>query len=436
MTAVVAGISIIGYLLALFKFKKQWTTQQMILLFIYLIGLTATSLMDVVLPIYFIFSFLPFIPGLRKISRTTFLLAVYFGIYLLLGLTFQDKVASIVTFVAKSWQFLIFFIVYDCQREIQDDSSKGQIVAAVIVESLLGLYLLGNSTRMDANGMVRLVSGAQPISGNIAVVMLPLSVYLYFKHRDDAKYSFRIILLSLIFLVWIILSGTRGYTLMYVMTMFFVFYDYLINHRGRNETMARNRAFVGIILFVVAVSVILLAPSIVERLNSILRIGSSVGIRTYENAAEIQFFKKAPWHVQIFGIGIGGTAGKYEAFRDAIGVQASLGMWNLRHYLNDAGNLYHNLFADILLNFGVIGIVVIVIVNVAIWRRVTFCCSSNIMLRRTFHLYQLSFLWMNYYRWSGDCGIAEMIMFALVLRYVSGGYLENEPGIERDRSYL
>ena len=374
--------------------------------------------------------------GLRKISRTTFLLAVYFGIYLLLGLTFQDKVASIVTFVAKSWQFLIFFIVYDCQREIQDDSSKGQIVAAVIVESLLGLYLLGNSTRMDANGMVRLVSGAQPISGNIAVVMLPLSVYLYFKHRDDAKYSFRIILLSLIFLVWIILSGTRGYTLMYVMTMFFVFYDYLINHRGRNETMARNRAFVGIILFVVAVSVILLAPSIVERLNSILRIGSSVGIRTYENAAEIQFFKKAPWHVQIFGIGIGGTAGKYEAFRDAIGVQASLGMWNLRHYLNDAGNLYHNLFADILLNFGVIGIVVIVIVNVAIWRRVTFCCSSNIMLRRTFHLYQLSFLWMNYYRWSGDCGIAEMIMFALVLRYVSGGYLENEPGIERDRSYL
>ena len=223
---------------------------------------------------------------------------------------------------------------------------------------------------------------------------------------------------------------------MYVMTMFFVFYDYLINHRGRNETMARNRAFVGIILFVVAVSVILLAPSIVERLNSILRIGSSVGIRTYENAAEIQFFKKAPWHVQIFGIGIGGTAGKYEAFRDAIGVQASLGMWNLRHYLNDAGNLYHNLFADILLNFGVIGIVVIVIVNVAIWRRVTFCCSSNIMLRRTFHLYQLSFLWMNYYRWSGDCGIAEMIMFALVLRYVSGGYLENEPGIERDRSYL
>ena len=296
--------------------------------------------------------------------------------------------------------------------------------------------MLGNSTRMDANGMVRLVSGAQPISGNIAVVMLPLSVYLYFKHRDDAKYSFRIILLSLIFLVWIILSGTRGYTLMYVMTMFFVFYDYLINHRGRNETMARNRAFVGIILFVVAVSVILLAPSIVERLNSILRIGSSVGIRTYENAAEIQFFKKAPWHVQIFGIGIGGTAGKYEAFRDAIGVQASLGMWNLRHYLNDAGNLYHNLFADILLNFGVIGIVVIVIVNVAIWRRVTFCCSSNIMLRRTFHLYQLSFLWMNYYRWSGDCGIAEMIMFALVLRYVSGGYLENEPGIERDRSYL
>lgn len=435
MTVGIAGISILGYIFALFKFRRRWTTQQLVLLFIYLVGLTATSLMDVVLPIYFIFAFLPFIAGLRKISKTTFLLCVYFGLYLLLGLLFQDKVATIVTFVAKSWQFLIFFIVYDCQTEMNDDSSKGQIIAAVIIESLLGLYLLSTSTRMDANGMVRLVSGAQPISGNIAVVTLPLSVYLYFKHRDDSKYSLRIIGLNLIFLIWIVLSGTRGYTLMYVMTMFFVFYDYLLNHRGRDETTRKNRLFLGTILFIIAAVVILLAPSVMERLNSILRIGSSVGIRTYENAAEIQFFKNAPWYVQVFGIGMGGTAGKYQEFRDAISVQVSQGMWNQKHYLNDAGNLFHNLFADILLNFGVIGIVVIIVANVAIWRRVTYCCISNVILRRTFHLYQLSFLLMNYYRWSGDCGIAEMIMFALALRLVSGGG-ENEPGIECDRAYL
>ena len=106
---------------------------------------------------------------------------------------------------------------------------------------------------------------------------------------------------------------------MYVMTMFFVFYDYLLNHRGRDETTRKNRLFLGTMLFIIAAVVILLAPSVMERLNSILRIGSSVGIRTYENAAEIQFFKNAPWYVQVFGIGMGGTAGKYQEFRGGFG---------------------------------------------------------------------------------------------------------------------
>lgn len=42
------------------------------------------------------------------------------------------------------------------------------------------------------------------------------------------------------------------------------------------------------------------------------------------------------------------------------------------------------------------------------------------------HLFQLSFLLMNYYRWSAVCGIAEMIIFALTLKVLKSGNINND----------
>ena len=73
-------------------------------------------------------------------------------------------------------------------------------------------------------------------------------------------------------------------------------------------------------------------PAIFEKLESILRLKSDVGIRTFENAAVIEFIKTTSIPVTLFGIGLGGKAGNYPEMRSALYEQFSRGMWNEAHY--------------------------------------------------------------------------------------------------------
>ena len=75
---------------------------------------------------------------------------------------------------------------------------------------------------------------------------------------------------------------------------------------------------------------------------------------------------------------------------------------------------------------GVMGIIVLVCINIEIWKRITNSCGKELWIRRIMHLFQLSFLLMNYYRWSAVCGIAEMIIFALTLKVLKSGNINND----------
>ena len=130
-------------------------------------------------------------------------------------------------------------------------------------------------------------------------------------------------------------------------------------------------------------------------------------------------FLNAPWNVKIFGIGLGGTAGTYNAFSSAILKQVSRGMWNKNSYFYGSGAPFHNLFANLLLNLGVIGVIVVIIAEVYIWNIIFRVCKKNSKIKWIFHLYQISFLLMNYFRWSASCGIAETIAFSLTLKLLA-----------------
>lgn len=101
MEIAIAVISLIAYIMSLFCFRKKPITQQLTFLYIYLTGLTITSHMTVLLPIYFLFSFFPFIKGISKISKTIFFLFFYVSIYLIIGLFVQDFFATATAFIAK-----------------------------------------------------------------------------------------------------------------------------------------------------------------------------------------------------------------------------------------------------------------------------------------------------------------------------------------------
>ena len=416
MIVTVSVVSIIAYGAALVAFHKRWLQQQIAFLIIYLAGLTIIGELDVLLPIYFIVSLLPFLGYIRKLSIPTVLILIYFCLYLIYGLVCQDVTGTIVTFVAKMWQFVVFFVVYDADIPMSDTDDCGKLIwMAVITETLLGFYLLATSTNVDANGLIRLVSNAQPITGNISTVVLPISVYYYLVNRTNARKTGWLLIANAIMLIWIVLSGTRGYTLEFAATMILVFYDYFTN-RKVEKTSHLNRMVTIVMLGMGAVLCVVVIPGILEKLESVLRLKSSVGIRTYENAAVQEFMHNAPLATLLFGIGLGGQGGSYEAMKVALYRQRSLGMWNVDHYLNASGALFHNLYANILMCLGLFGAIVMILINISIWRRVTYSCRNHIWIRRIMHLFQLSFLLMNYYRWSAVCGICEMIIFALILK--------------------
>ena len=424
----VVAVSVVAYAVSLLKFRKCQLLQKLVFLYIFIVGVTFLGKLDVLLPIYFFVSTCPFITKVRKISKITLFICAWFGIYLVFGLIFQDPVATITSFVAKYWQIIIFFIVIDTPLKSKTIVTYNQLQVSLLIETILAIYLLLTNSKVEENGLVRLVSNAQPITGNIAITVLPISVYLYFKYKNDSKIETKIIFTEMIFFVWIVLSGTRGYTLMFAGTMFIVFYDYWICNQ-KNKPKAYNRFAIIFLMGFAALVFIVVTPEILNRIISILRLEDSTGIRSYENAAEWEFFLNAPWNVKIFGIGLGGTAGTYNAFSSAILKQVSRGMWNKNSYLYGSGAPFHNLFANLLLNLGVIGVIVVIIAEVYIWNIIFRVCKKNSKIKWIFHLYQISFLLMNYFRWSASCGIAETIAFSLTLKL-----LAKEPTVTEEKN--
>ena len=94
MTAVVSAVSFIAYAVSLIKFRGKWIQQQIVFLVIYLIGLTLVGELDVLLPIYFVVSLIPFLSHIRRISFFTGVVSLYFGLYLVYGLANQNAVGT------------------------------------------------------------------------------------------------------------------------------------------------------------------------------------------------------------------------------------------------------------------------------------------------------------------------------------------------------
>lgn len=417
MVLPVVGLSTIAYVFFLFKLRYKWIQQQVAFLAVFLFGLTIIGELDILLPLFFLASLVPFITKIRTISMSTGMLGVYLGLYVVYGLINQDFSGTLVSFIAKTWQFLVFFIVWDADIELADDDYKKTIMLSLLIETILGIYLLINATTPGAAGLVRLVSNAQPITGNISTVVLPITVYYYLRNRANPSKTRVLLWVNIGMLIWIVLSGTRGYTLEYAATLVVIFYDYFTNSRVGGATQ-RTRIMTITALGIIGIVLIFVVPSVFEKLTSVLRLGSSVGIRTFENDATWDFFIHSPIHTELFGIGLGGKPSDYIEMQDALSRQFSIGMWNSKHYLYDSGALFHNLFANILVLLGVLGIAVVLWALFIIWKRITNTCYQDGIARKSYHLFLLSFILMNYYRWSAVCGISEMIILALILKKI------------------
>jgi hypothetical protein len=412
----ISAASTIIYLFEYIIFRKNIILFEIVCLVTYLIFLTAELHMTFLLPAYFAVALLPILKRVRRVSYKTLFLSLYIAIYILIGFFFQDPIATSISFISKIAQFYIFFYAIESSIEQTKVIDKKVLYIALISETILSIYLLLGAGSAQANGLIRLVAGAQPITGNISIAVLPIIAYLYTNNSQLKKSNNVLIAISLILFIWTILSGTRGYILLFLLCMCPIYYDYAMSF----YTDKKNKLAYKLMLIIIIISIILLTaliiPGIYEKIGSLLRLQDSIGIRIYENLAELEFYKNSSINIILFGIGIGGQAGTYPEFIVAISKQFGQGMWNQSHYLYDSGALFHNLYANILMMQGILGIIILVYILLRIWNMIGIYCNRNVILVSSLRLYWIGFLMMNYYRWSASCGIGEMIILAIILK--------------------
>ena len=413
--AVIAA-SIIAYCICLFLFRKNMIVQQLMFFLVYIVSVTYLQSLDVALPIYFVFSLIPFVSGVRIIDRWTFILICALGVYLIYGMLFQNTQRAIIMFVSRCWQFLFFFIVINSKKIIKEDLNFALIIKiAFIVETVLAAYIF--VSKRGLYDVIRLTAGAQPITGNTSVVILPILVFLFYMRNRTPKAQTRILIMAFLFALWVALSGTRGYEFVFVITLVWLIRDYITTSSNIKNSLYRFLFF--ILLTVLLIGILFVLPEYLEKILAVLRLNkTSIGIRTYENAAAVEFMLNAPIPVKLFGVGIGGHLGSYPEFQEAISKQFALGMWNRSHYLNDSGSLFHSLYMNIMCNMGLVGLIVLVISVIKILQTIS-ASTNDKKLSFVMKMFFLGILFMNNFRWSTDCGIAIMGIFALILKVLN-----------------
>jgi len=413
---IIAISSIAVYSIILLMFKNKPIVQQLLLYIVYIVSATYFQGLDIALPIYFVVSFIPFIRGGSKVERLTFIAACILGIYLIMGVFFQNASRAITMFISRCWQFLFFFIVLNNRKKIDKTELNYNAILylSFVLESILAMYLF--LTKRNIYSVVRLTAGAQPITGNTAVAVIPIMIFGLFVSRTTKEQN-KTIFAAFLLAIWVALSGTRGYELVYALVLVWLIWIYIF--RLSKFDQFRNRLFMFLGLSIIAIGILIIVPQYMDKVVTLLRLNKkSIGIRTYENAAAEEFFLNASILTKLFGVGIGGQLGHYSEFRDALSKQFALGMWNKAHYLYDSGSLFHNLYMNILCNMGIVGIITIVALVVGSWKKIN-TLVSNKYLNLSFKVFLIGILVMNYFRWSTDCGIAIMAILALIIKKIN-----------------
>lgn len=416
MTAV--AVICIGSLMA-FSLRRNFAAYQFVLLASFVVALTISGELLDTFPLYALASIVPLVFVKKRYSPLAILYILAMAIYCLAGVLFQHPYAAVTVFLSRSLQFIAFFIVLENVKARKPPTHAIRIVAAaVVVESVVGVYLRLTG-EADLYGHIRLVSNAQPITGNIAVFVMPLVGWLYYRGGLSSGARLGLLSLSTVLLFWVILSGTRGYILLFGGCYAILVVDALLDKSG-----GKNWGKAGLfVLFAMLATVVFLCGVYQERavlaVEEILGTNVSLGVRGQENQVEALFFAGAPLVTKILGIGTGGAWADYPSYVAAVQEVFGDEPWALSSYGGKVGTAFHNYYADTLGLEGVLGIALLVGVVVSMLHVVWSTTQAGEGGRRRrlcifLTAYVALFFLMLYYRWSADCGVGELIMLAYV----------------------
>lgn len=388
--------------------RKNWARYELGILFVFLLFVVVTRKLDIALPVLFVLTVLPHARRSFRAGPATLMIILITTFYLVQGIIFNNAKAAITDYVSRICQFVLFLLILESTDIRLDGSNTRLIRAAVIAETLVdaALLLLGRSED------IRLISGNQPVGGNIAIAVLPLILYAFFTEPGNAG---RIIRYWGILTAWVFLSGTRGYIVLWFMGSLPVLLDYVRSGKGITGHTYNYRMVFFLLFIVLTAAMVLLSDSLAQWIERTLRLTGSTGTRKGESRMAGVFFHETTDLYRIFG----GGYGRY--LRSIPGVErayyatlSSWSAWGYAHYVDHYGSAFHNYYNNMLLLMGVLGLLMVLAVFVIGCRSVVQLKTEK-SLKAALLMYWIGFFVMLYFRWSCSCGLAELPMLAVII---------------------
>lgn len=384
---------------------------------LYFLSYLCAGSFDLSLSLYAVF-LIAGIGKLQKISLGGIITGILICLYAGVGIMYQDAYMTLATVVTR----YTYIIIYICMifsekikrtKKVSADDYRYMVRSGLLTEMLIVIVVW----MKDGIG-ARVVTNHQPIGGGI---VLGISLVVGICYRQHLFRAGEMLLYDGISMILIILSGTRGYMIIFAMIMAVTMIVYFMDIPDHGNRMLQR---IGVIFFVAAIVILWICIfDHGKTFELILRLDESLGYRENENLYVKELMKRIPWYREWFGWGFGrSAAGTKEAL-----TAAGLASWNRRYMFGKLlqRTIFHNYWYTILFKQGISGLIVMILFYARMVKRI--CQDIKDRWIRYFLLMMaVGTVILLTFRITATCSMLEMLLVAYFIRQMEEDNGEGE----------
>ena len=257
---------------------------------LYFLSYLCAGSFDLSLSLYAVF-LIAGIGKLQKISLGGIITGILICLYAGVGIMYQDAYMTLATVVTR----YTYIIIYICMifsekikrtKKVSADDYRYMVRSGLLTEMLIVIVVW----MKDGIG-ARVVTNHQPIGGGI---VLGISLVVGICYRQHLFRAGEMLLYDGISMILIILSGTRGYMIIFAMIMAVTMIVYFMDIPDHGNRMLQR---IGVIFFVAAIVILWICIfDHGKTFELILRLDESLGYRENENLYVKELMKRIPWY--------------------------------------------------------------------------------------------------------------------------------------------
>ncbi len=377
---------------------------------------------DVSLSLYVLF-LIAGIGKLKKINFTEIVAGVWLLVYTVVGIVHQDAYMTIASVVTR-YAYIIVYICVVCAEEIrvvketEAADYRYFVRTGLITEALIVIMVW----LRDGIG-ARIVTNHQPVGGGIA---LGITLIVGICYRKKWFTATEMIVYDFLSMILIILSGTRGYMVIFALVMAVTGLLYLMDIPDTGKKMMIR---VGMVLIVIALGILWICVlDHGKTIGTMLRLDESLGYRENENLYVRELLKRVPWIRKLFGFGFGKSAA---GTREALAA-ASLACWNRKYMFGKLleRTIFHNYWYTVLFKQGISGLLMIMLFYAGMVKRI-FENVRDVWIRYFLLMMVAGTMISLTFRITATCSVLEILLIGYVIRIAEEDTAEKDT-VEKD----